>query len=140
MKFWTFKDSPALSTFSEGQVERLVRMGKAIESVISIDVITFESIIKDYCSDRSPDFLTIDVEGSDYEILKTIDFGRYRPKLICVEINTHDRLLRSLDIEFLLFRNNYFHFGDVGGGLEGRNSLFVDFCLFEKVSSIKSFA
>lgn len=42
---------------------------------------TFESLIyKDF------DFLNIDLEGHDYEILQTIDFKRFNPKLICIEI------------------------------------------------------
>jgi len=42
---------------------------------------TFESLIyKDF------DFLNIDLEGHDYEILQTIDFKKFNPKLICIEI------------------------------------------------------
>ena len=42
---------------------------------------TFESLIyKDF------DFLNIDLEGHDYEILQTIDFKIFNPKLICIEI------------------------------------------------------
>ena len=42
---------------------------------------TFESLIyKDF------DFLNIDLEGHDYEILQTIDLRKFNPKLICIEI------------------------------------------------------
>ena len=49
---------------------------------------TFESLI-----DQDFDFLNIDLEGHDYDILKTINFKRYKPKLICIEIlqNCSDR-------------------------------------------------
>ena len=33
----------------------------------------------------SPDFLSIDVEGLDLLILKSLDFEKYRPGVICVE-------------------------------------------------------
>ena len=33
------------------------------------------------------DFLNIDVEGADFDILKSLNFDVYRPKLICVEID-----------------------------------------------------
>ena len=49
---------------------------------------TFESLIyKDF------DFLNIDLEGHDYEILQTIDFKKFNPKLICIEIleNSSDK-------------------------------------------------
>ena len=32
------------------------------------------------------DFLNIDLEGHDYEILQTINFKKFNPKLICIEI------------------------------------------------------
>ncbi|MEI6141557.1 MAG: FkbM family methyltransferase [Mariniphaga sp.] len=133
MKFYLIKDSPALSTFEESQIERLAQVGKTVEKVIKVDVVRIESIIEKYCDGKFPDFLTIDAEGGDYGILKSINFNNYRPKLICVEINSHGQLLRSLDIEFLLFSNRYFHFGDIGGGLEGRNSLFIDIQFLPKL-------
>ena len=35
---------------------------------------------------RRIDFLSIDVEGKDIEVLKSLDFKRYNPRSICVEI------------------------------------------------------
>ena len=42
---------------------------------------TFESLIY-----KNFDFLNIDLEGHDYEILQTIDLRKFNPKLICIEI------------------------------------------------------
>ena len=42
---------------------------------------TFESLIN-----KNFDFLNIDLEGHDYEILQTIDFKKFNPKLVCIEI------------------------------------------------------
>ena len=42
---------------------------------------TFDSLI-----DHNFDFLNIDLEGHDYEILKSINFKKFSPKLICIEI------------------------------------------------------
>ncbi len=36
------------------------------------------------------DFLNIDVEGGDYEALKSINLNKYRPKVICIEIDEAD--------------------------------------------------
>ena len=33
------------------------------------------------------DFLNIDVEGADYEVLKSIDLNTYCPRIICIEID-----------------------------------------------------
>ena len=35
------------------------------------------------------DFLNIDLEGHDYQVLKTINLNKFRPSLICIEI-LHD--------------------------------------------------
>ena len=39
------------------------------------------------------DFLNIDCEGNDYKIIKSIDFKKYTPKLICVEIHSKNKQL-----------------------------------------------
>ena len=35
---------------------------------------------------RQIDFLNIDVEGADFEVLKSLNFTIYEPKIICIEI------------------------------------------------------
>jgi hypothetical protein len=34
---------------------------------------------------RTPDLVSLDVEGLDLDILRSIDFSRYRPHVFCVE-------------------------------------------------------
>ena len=36
--------------------------------------------------DKQIDFLNIDVEGADFEALRSLDFKTYNPKIICIEI------------------------------------------------------
>ena len=42
---------------------------------------TFDDLI-----DHEFDFLNIDLEGHDYDVLKTINLQKHRPDLICIEI------------------------------------------------------
>ena len=51
---------------------------------------TKTKIFSDLVKDKF-DFLNIDCEGSDYQILKTIDLNFYTPKLICIEINSKNK-------------------------------------------------
>ncbi len=44
--------------------------------------------------DREIDFLRVDAEGHDIEVLKSLDFDRYNPKLIAVE--THEALFTEV--------------------------------------------
>jgi hypothetical protein len=40
--------------------------------------------------DKKIDFLSIDAEGKDFEVLQSLNFERYDPKYICVEIYSRD--------------------------------------------------
>ena len=51
------------------------------------------------------DFLNIDAEGADFDILKSLNFDVYRPKLICVEIDEKD--LKYSDIYIFLQNLRY---------------------------------
>ena len=54
---------------------------------------------------RKIDFLNIDLEGADYEALKSLDFNIYRPKLVCVEI--YDENIENSNINLFLKNLNY---------------------------------
>jgi|TARA_B100001059_G_C17626554_1_gene472216 hypothetical protein len=61
---------------------------KVLKKKIKMLSKTFENLV-----DHSFDFLNIDLEGHDYEVLKSIDLHKYKPKLICIEIleNSEDK-------------------------------------------------
>ncbi len=50
---------------------------------------------------RKIDFLNIDLEGSDFEALKSLDFNAYRPRVICVEI-TEKEIKNSIIFKLLI--------------------------------------
>ena len=58
-----------------------------IESTYEVSAIRFEEIFKGLAIVPNIDFLSIDTEGSEVEILKSIDFLRFKPKIICIEHN-----------------------------------------------------
>ena len=66
---------------------------------------TFESLIN-----HDFDFLNIDLEGHDYEILQTINFNKFNPKLICIEIlkNCADKenIFKYMDQNNFIFLKN----------------------------------
>ena len=84
LEFHCFEDA-TLSTFSEAEAETLIRAGHKETACIPVPVLPLEKIVEQYCAGRFPDFLTIDVEGFETEILSTIDYARNYPKIICVE-------------------------------------------------------
>ena len=60
---------------------------------------TFNEIIN-----KKFDFLNIDIEGMDFNVLKTINLEKYSPKLICIEI-LKDKDLKLIEKYFL--KRNY---------------------------------
>jgi hypothetical protein len=49
-------------------------------------LIHLNSLFESEFSGIAPDFLSVDVEGLEAEILGTIDFARFRPSLILIEV------------------------------------------------------
>jgi len=48
---------------------------------------------------RKIDFLNIDTEKSEVDVLKSLNFKKYKPKLICVEIHLKDKNHRPLPLK-----------------------------------------
>ena len=38
------------------------------------------------------DFLNIDVEGNELNVLKSLNFEKHKPSLICIEIHNHEEM------------------------------------------------
>ena len=53
------------------------------------------------------DFLNIDIEGKDIDALKSLDFKRYNPKSICVEIWDSKKGFKSHKVYKFLIKKNY---------------------------------
>jgi hypothetical protein len=85
LKYYMFSGA-ALNTFSKIEADKY---SDQLTGIKEIKVETLPFIISNYCNNIFPDFMSLDVEGSDFEIIKTIDINN-SPKVICVEtiINT----------------------------------------------------
>mgnify|MGYP001279314332 FL=1 len=69
---------------------------------------TFTEIVKKYKIQITKiDFLNIDVEGHDYDVLKGIDLLNIKPKIICIEIDNHEKNLSNQKIKNYLIKFNY---------------------------------
>jgi FkbM family methyltransferase len=84
MNFYIMTDE-TLSTFSKKECDFLVSTGKTLKKTEKVFVTTIDNILNKYCNGTFPDFLSLDVEGLDFEILKSINFEKSFPKVICVE-------------------------------------------------------
>jgi hypothetical protein len=77
---------PQLNTFDPDQIPRITERGVArVERVIKMPLLNINRVFEEQFAGKAPDLISIDVEGLDFAILKTLNFSRYRPKIICVE-------------------------------------------------------
>ena len=79
------KDNSPLNTFSKQDALNYEKEGFRVHKIVDIPLKNVNSIIKDYFADKSPTVISLDVEGLDEIILKSLDFDKYQPLLFCVE-------------------------------------------------------
>lgn len=105
LDFFIFTDN-TLSTFSKEEAEHLKGSGHTISKIEKVRIRSLNQIITDTCGGVFPDLLTIDVEGQDFEILKSTDFSKSKPKVICAETsefsNTGAGAKRTDYIQYIL--------------------------------------
>lgn len=104
-----------LNTFSEKEAKHweetgMKGLGKIpIEKVVKMPLIPVNSILEKYFKDKAPNFISLDVEGLDLEILKSLDFDKYQPEVLVVETMGYDGNQESFKlndiIEFVLNKN-----------------------------------
>ena len=58
--------------------------GMAVERVLDVPALTLGEIAERYCP-HPPELLSIDLEGVDLEVLRSVDLERWRPRVICAE-------------------------------------------------------
>jgi FkbM family methyltransferase len=81
-------NEPALNSFSEEvSRERNGKKGYYIQQEIKLKTLKLSSVLHEQLPNGTEiDFLSIDVEGLDLDILRSNDWGKYKPKIILVEI------------------------------------------------------
>lgn len=119
---------PQWNTFDKEEAERRVQETNGqvkIEEVVKTPLVPVNDVIAEHLGGRAPDFLSVDVEGLDLSILKTLDFDRFRPKVICAEtlVALSHRMDPGLG-EYLKSK------GYLARGITFPNTLFVDEKLF----------
>lgn len=82
--------SPTMSTFSLEEREKLEKETSIdISRIIKTKTDTLSNVLNDYAHGIFPDFLSLDVEGLEEIILRSIDYDHNFPKVICIETLTY---------------------------------------------------
>ena len=109
LKFYMFNE-PALNTFDEELARE--RDGKNRYRIVKVEKVkldTLENILDKHLPKNTEiDFLSVDVEGLDFQVLKSNNWDKYKPKVVIVEI-LRKPLEELLDDEITLFmrKNGY---------------------------------
>lgn len=82
--------SRTLNTLDRAQAEELVAGGREkIEAIRSVRLSGINVILREQFDSGKPNFVSLDIEGLDLEILKAWDFEKFRPEVFCVETLTY---------------------------------------------------
>ena len=93
-----FKESDKVSM--PGNTNQRIKSGK----VISVKTISLNDVILKLFKSNSPTYISIDTEGSEYEIIKSFNFKKFRPKIFTIE---HNFTANQEEIDKLMTSNDY---------------------------------
>jgi FkbM family methyltransferase len=115
-----------LSTPDKDSISKIREVNPNIEIVDTklVETISYNDIVENYLG-KSPTILSIDIEGKDIEIIKSIDFDKYRPVLIVIEMISYDVFLnhhtKNSEVYNFLKSKDYEEYA-----FTGINSIFID--------------
>jgi len=120
--YYEIKGNPMLNTFSPDQV-KMLQQGKSesvVERVRKMPLININRLITEQLG-KAPDILSTDIEGLDYDIIRSLDLSRFRPGAICAETVAMNTAGVNSDITTYLLAQGYV----VRGG-STVNTIYVD--------------
>ena len=108
LKYFSFNE-PALNTFSEQEAARKNISPYHIINTIQVPVVTLKQILDEYLpSGTQIDFMTIDAEGFDHDVVSSSDWKIYRPRVVLVELlNTELQKFELHPTARMLKEHNY---------------------------------
>ena len=93
-----FKESDKISM--PGNTKERLKSGKNT----TVKTISLNDVIEKQFDYKTPSYISVDTEGSEYEILKNFNFKKYRPLVFTVE---HNFTELQLKIDELMYLNEY---------------------------------
>ncbi|MDD7186066.1 MAG: FkbM family methyltransferase [Oscillospiraceae bacterium] len=96
-----------------------------IEKTVQLETVSVNDIIEEYFSGKAPLILNLDIEGLERQILDSIDFEKYRPMIMIIEMIPYSKKLVTgqKDTELLEYVKSK---GYDEYAFTGINSIFID--------------
>ena len=107
--YFVFENDASMNTISQVFMEEAQKkIGLILSEKREIEVDTLESVFNKYLPKNvAIDILSVDVEGIDFEVLKSNNWNKYRPKVICVEAEGSLLHISDCETTFYLVNNGY---------------------------------
>lgn len=96
-----------LNDYLENDIKSMpgnTKLRKKNGKLIKVETISLNDVIKDYFQNKAPSYISIDTEGSEFEILNFFDFVKFKPILFTIE---HNFTKSQIDIDKLMLSKNY---------------------------------
>ena len=119
--FYIFpKKVHGLNTFSKDEADFWEQTGNTeigrhkVQQIVKIPLVSINELMEKHFSPH-PNFISIDVEGLDLQILKSMDFEKYKPETFCVETlmyGVNNRESKNKELISFLESKGYFVYAD----------------------------
>lgn len=108
LPFYCFSE-PAVNSFSKNDADRLsATTDYKLSQVINVPTMPLAAVLDKYLPEGTViDFLNIDAEGLDLEVLASNNWDRYRPLFIIIEVKIDFKDIKGSEIYNYLINKNY---------------------------------
>jgi FkbM family methyltransferase len=116
--------TPSWNTFDKATAEHYDRVTKGqvkVVGVVKVPLVNVNEVLARHHGGRTPDFVSLDVEGLELDILRSLDWEKHRPKVVCVETLVAGTRRQKLEAANFLVEKGY-----VARGSTFVNTLFLD--------------
>lgn len=112
--------SHALNTLSQKSALAMEAVGEKINRVVKVKLLNINDIIEKHFP-GGVNFISLDAEGVDIEILKSLQLDKHCPQVICVETIIFENQEKTDAVTAFMRANGYFIFGETR-----INTIYVD--------------
>ena len=95
------ENETAGSTFDRNVAEELTKKGYVISAEIKMPVVSLAKVLSENAAGKKIDFMSVDTEGFDLEVIKSNDWNTYRPTVLIIETTINKEEI----INFILEQN-----------------------------------
>ncbi|MCY3725597.1 MAG: FkbM family methyltransferase [Rhodobacteraceae bacterium] len=86
VKFWEFPKASYLSGIPFGTTKPVKRVSKS-KIEYTVNTVSLNDLLERYDAPKEIDYLSIDAEGTEFEIIQNFDFKKYKIAVITIEPN-----------------------------------------------------